>query len=460
MAEYSPTATEGQTGYWGNTYGSSNTSNTFQIWNWRQGRYKGNLGGAKYYPIVNKDTGDIAVVKFNPAGNDYSIGTIKQSDGDFINYAASQEENYYFNLPKNAEKLKRQAVQTANIEYNALSQGNRPNKTPHQLLFTNTNNAQIIPPYDDNASVRGGLAGVAESVPAILSGLGGASGLGGRRRNNDPSIISFPGGITDNGQDYIEIVALRYEPSQVAAGGNVGWARTRGGGAGADSKVIDPRIILPIPGGITDSNGVTWGEGKMTAADMAKAQIVLSGLEGDLEAGLTDQLNKVQAQSGPIKEALKTGIAGALSGTDAQLLQRTAGKVMNPNMELLFGGPTLRTFTFNFKLSARNPSESNTIVKIISHFKKNMAPSAAGGNLFLKSPNTWRLTYKHKGGDHRFLNKFKECALTNCSVQYTDGGNYSTYEDGAMTTYGLGLTFQEMEPIFQNDYEGSNEIGY
>jgi hypothetical protein len=89
-----------------------------------------------------------------------------------------------------------------------------------------------------------------------------------------------------------------------------------------------------------------------------------------------------------------------------------------------------------------------------------MAPKAEGPMLFLRSPQTWRLTYKHKGGDHKFLNKFKECAMTNCSVQYTDGGNYSTYEDGAMTTYGLGLTFQELEPIFQNDYKGSNEIGY
>ena len=50
--------------------------------------------------------------------------------------------------------------------------------------------------------------------------------------------------------------------------------------------------------------------------------------------------------------------------------------------------------------------------------------------------------------------------MTNCAVQYTDGGNYSTYEDGAMTSYGLGLTFREMEPIFQGDYAASNEIGF
>ena len=104
---YSPTATgPGQTGYWGDTYGSSDVSNQFIVGNWKSnsGKYEGSLGTAKYYPIVNKETGDIAVVKVNASGDDETIGFIDASDGDFkeIEGATSLAENYYFNLPENA----------------------------------------------------------------------------------------------------------------------------------------------------------------------------------------------------------------------------------------------------------------------------------------------------------------------------------------------------------------------
>jgi hypothetical protein len=37
-----------------------------------------------------------------------------------------------------------------------------------------------------------------------------------------------------------------------------------------------------------------------------------------------------------------------------QILQRTEGAILNPNMELLFNGPSLRSFTFSFKLASRS----------------------------------------------------------------------------------------------------------
>jgi len=455
--EYSPTATVGETGYWGDKYGDSSTGNQFQIWNWNSGQYKGNLGGAKYYPVTNKDNGDIAIVKVNNEGDDYSIGTVKNGSGDFVNYGASQEENYYFNLPINAEGIKKHALQTANLEYKNLPAGNKPSKTPNQLLFSNAHNTQIIPAFDDSNIPPG----VSESVAVATNQTGQSGNISGNSGGISGTYMAFPGGIIASGNDYIEIADLEYIPSEIASGGG-SWTRNRGGGNDAAGRV-NTRIILPIPGGINDSNGVSWGEGKMNPIETGAANLALGAVEGGGD-GLTtageQMANTIQGNKGQISKALKAAIVGGVTGTNAQFLQRTEGMVMNPNMELLFGGPTLRTFTFNFKLSPRNNRESETIVKIIHHFKRSMAPKAEGPMLFLRSPQTWRLTYKHKGGDHKFLNKFKECAMTNCSVQYTDGGNYSTYEDGAMTTYGLGLTFQELEPIFQNDYQGSNEIGY
>ena len=89
-----------------------------------------------------------------------------------------------------------------------------------------------------------------------------------------------------------------------------------------------------------------------------------------------------------------------------------------------------------------------------------MAPQTAGENLFLKSPHTWRLSYKHKGRDHKYLNKFKECAMNSITTQYTPDGNYATFRTGHMTAYSITLSFTELEPIFSNDYNGVQGIGY
>ena len=359
--------------------------------------------------------------------------------------------------------MKSQALFTAQIEYYSTPPGQRPKQTPQQLLYNNVQGNPNIAPTDSSAKGPGGggvggLKGVADSVGKGLNVIGQSGNLKGIGKLGQGSgLMTYPSGIATTGQDYLEIAMLIYTPAGVGGTSDtLAWAR-RSAMAG---RKASGRVILPIPGGISDSNGVTWGEGKMTAAEMAAAELALSGMEGKLGEKGEELRKKIEANSGDVKTALKQSIAGAVSNTNQQLMQRTEGQIMNPNMELLFGGPTLRSFTFNFKLSPRNPKESQSIIKIINFFKKNMAPQAVGGDLFLKSPNTWRLSYKHKGQDHKYLNKFKECAMTNCSVQYTDGGNYSTYEDGAMTSYGLGLTFREMEPIFQGDYDRVQGIGY
>ena len=115
------------------------------------------------------------------------------------------------------------------------------------------------------------------------------------------------------------------------------------------------------------------------------------------------------------------------------------------------------------------------VVKIIRFFKQGMAPIRSKSRLFLKSPHTFRIAYKQNASeasrsaefgvnDHPYLNKFKECALRSFGVNYTPNGTYSTYEDGVMTAYQITMNFNEMSPIYNDDY-GNNgslpsEIGF
>ena len=151
------------------------------------------------------------------------------------------------------------------------------------------------------------------------------------------------------------------------------------------------------------------------------------------------------------------------------LLSRTEGKIINPNLELLFQKPSLRPFSFQFKLSARSPEEAAEIVKIIRFFKQNMAPQKGGGsggtsaNLFLKAPNTFQIHYMHEGTkEHPYIGRAKECAMASFEVDYTPDGNYSTLRDGFMTSYTISMSLKELEPVFYEDYDqfGADEIGF
>ncbi len=151
-----------------------------------------------------------------------------------------------------------------------------------------------------------------------------------------------------------------------------------------------------------------------------------------------------------------------------QLLARSTGEILNPNMELLFGGPTLRNFRFQFKFTPRNEKEAEQVRLIIRAFKRNMAPQAQGGQLnsgnwFLKTPNVFKLRYRTGRNDHPFLNKFKQCFLSDVQTTYTADGVYSTYDDGTPVSMTLDLSFKEIQPIYDIDYDarpGTQAVGY
>ena len=136
------------------------------------------------------------------------------------------------------------------------------------------------------------------------------------------------------------------------------------------------------------------------------------------------------------------------------ILTRTTGAVINPNMELLFQKSSIKNIFINLENeSSRDYEESEMIKKIIRMFKQSMAVKRSESLLFLKSPNTYKLEYlTARKEEHSFLPKIKECALTGCNINYTPDGNYQTYENSSMVAYEMTLSFNELEPIYHDDY--------
>ena len=125
-----------------------------------------------------------------------------------------------------------------------------------------------------------------------------------------------------------------------------------GAGGGGRSKGT---VTLPIQSGIKDANAAGWGEETMNPAEIAKAggTVLKSIMEGS--GGLKDQFsagaNQVKADTKGFQKAVGQAFTENLTGVKG-LLSRTQGKVINPNLELLFQKPSLRPFSFTFKLSA------------------------------------------------------------------------------------------------------------
>ena len=197
----------------------------------------------------------------------------------------------------------------------------------------------------------------------------------------------------------------------------------------------------------------------MSPVQIALAQVAMRGIGEGFEGAagaVKDVMADIAGNSADVKTALQNTIAGEAAGVQG-LLTRTTGAVLNPNLELLFQKPTLRPFDFTFKMSARSAEEANEIIRIIRFFKQGMAPIRSASNLFIKSPHTFQIKYIHEGKDHPFLNKFKECALKNMTVNYTPEGNYATFRDGKMISYQITMSFQELVPVFNDEYPEDND---
>ena len=265
-------------------------------------------------------------------------------------------------------------------------------------------------------------------------------------------------------QDFMMFSLLEYKPKDLLGSGLGAGERPR---VGYNQKGGGRNILgtcsLPIQSGIRDQNRADWGENRMNALQLAGAKLALAGLEGtDAAASEIENVkNAISGNSGVAKKAVEQFFAGKMTGTTG-LFARTEGATINPNLELLFNGPLLRPFSFQFRLSPRNKKEAEAVVRIIRFFKQGMSPIRTEGNLFLMAPHTFQVHFVHAptNGEHPFIGKMKECALTSFSTDYTPENNYSTLKDGFMTSYTITMDFQELEPVYNDDYGDDEDSGF
>ena len=253
---------------------------------------------------------------------------------------------------------------------------------------------------------------------------------------------------------------------------DAGFARNK-------NQNIKASIILPMPSNITDTNQVNYSDDTLDAVTAEVAgyagSLMRSSSASEIANKMSSFVDSLGTQGSKLKDIYLGQLAasaGQLAGvgniTLNQILARGENQILNPNMELLFNGPTIRNFRFSFKMTPRDEKERDHVLGIIRTFKQNMAPKASD-KFFLGAPNIFELSYiqtteEGKTKYHPFLHKFKQCALTDITVNYTGENVYATYWDGTPVSIIMDLTFKELEPIYDVDYTATNvgkhAVGY
>jgi hypothetical protein len=157
------------------------------------------------------------------------------------------------------------------------------------------------------------------------------------------------------------------------------------------------------------------------------------------------------------------GLGANLGAND--ILQLTAGTIINPNTELLYSGSSLRTHGYTFKLIPQTKSEAQNVIKIVEIFKKACAPKSKAalfaGNFrnFIGVPDICRISFMGDGGENPYLPRYKPSAITSVSVNYVTDGGYISFREGEPLGVSLTVSLMELKLIYDDEI-GSGSTKY
>jgi hypothetical protein len=426
----------------------------------------------RYYTLVERNTGKITLKRIVPLSTteslDATVGTIETSGtnaGKFVPGAGASatEKQAFAQQPQAVKTVKDKAIETvtkAKVKEGTDSQVAQTEA--NKLLSPNT--ATTSPSADGNQ-------GASSLTEGQSKALGEENKYKENTRAGDTAYgtdLKYPLNLKSEVQDVIKFSILEYSPS--LAKGNQSTTGQFGSGK---SRVVTLEssgipivkgstrigvVTLPIPAGISDGNTVGWGDDRMNMLQSEAAQFAKGFFEGEVEgasASMSGTTKRIEESAGG---DLQTGVKGLFLNNlinGSNVAGRAYGAAFNNNLELLFSNPNLRSFSFQFSFYPRGENEAVMVRRIIRAFKQSMSVKRSQTSLLLKAPHTFAISYVTAGGKAQpYLNSFKECALTSCSVDYTPDGTYMTYggKEKSMTAYRLNLQFQELEPIFDDEY--------
>lgn len=281
------------------------------------------------------------------------------------------------------------------------------------------------------------------------------------------SNLKYPLELAEKESDYMTFRSFEYRTNQKNLGNN-----GSGGNASGPSKGDTITLFMPTSTPAV-SNGNGWEQNNAMGPLESIKRSIATNVAGGILDLQTDNISSIvesfgKTVAGDIKNlglpALRQFGIGAVGGflgqTPNALLAMSKGLIYNPNIELLYQGPSLRGFNFTFIFTPKSKKEADIVNKIILEFKKWSSPQAKDG--MFEVPVIWEINYMTGSGKNKNMNAFKRCACTNVSTQDNASLDYHmSYADGMPITTTMSLEFMEVDIITRQDHldSGTNR-GY
>ena len=287
----------------------------------------------------------------------------------------------------------------------------------------------------------------------------------------------YPKTNFDSDTDYVQITFYDYvAPYSTQGGGAAGATNNTGIGFSAYNQSSSSATLgtptstltLYMPEDMEGQYGGDWGVTNLST-------IARGSLGGFGEAAGGNAGGAISAPLGALKTATEnmftkgTGVVNAISQalgqsnfgslTVNEIFSVTTGQVLNPNTEVLYKGPKMRTFGLNFKMVPRNESEAKEIKNIIHAFKYASLPKFGGAGdaaaSFVRVPQIVDVTFRKGNENHPWVTQYKPSVITDLSISYTPDGAWATLPNGSPVATTLKVSLQETKMIYADELSQS-----
>jgi len=297
--------------------------------------------------------------------------------------------------------------------------------------------------------------------------------LGGTAPSYSTSQLRYPETNFNADTDYVKIRFFDYVAPFSAEAGNTitnaaGPAFAAYNGSNSSLGKETATMYLYMPEDMDGQYGGNWSNTNLSTAARGILSGFGKGAVGDLGGTFGDVVGTGATM---VENAVKKGTAAVsamsemLSKTNFgsltvnEIYAGTTGQILNPNTEVLYTGPKMRTFGLSFKMAPRNAREAENIKNIIHVFKYATLPKYGGaGDLnasFVKVPQLVDVTFMKGNEEHPWVTQYKPSVITDFSVSYTPDGAWATLPNGSPVATSIKISFNETKMVYADEISKS-----
>jgi hypothetical protein len=262
-------------------------------------------------------------------------------------------------------------------------------------------------------------------------------------------MVSFPVDIINSSdisglyKSYLKFTAIETTRVELQA---AGASKLYGHNGTTSTANVDQRcdIILPVPGDLSTTYSHSYGEGHVSALEMAAAEAIAGG---SFATGMGD------ATIGSIKRMLVSALSAenkVAKLVGANVTQNLTNKTKNDKTSLEFSKTNLRTFTADWNFFPKSQKELQELQKVIEMFKLFSHPEGTLGDEFIKIPCKWIIEEIPIQAPNKVFKPFKfgPAAITNISIKKETDNQFQT---GDVLEYNVTIQFTETFSLFKSD---------